>query len=147
VSGEGAEDLCCIVHVVFVSYPQEHKKGQIEILGMTTNLSYLLTLNASSGALRRNAVHCPETRKSVVRKAWAMFSGRTNYTQNASVLATRIGCAKGVNLIKLIAQVYRVDVIALQVGEHNNLHAGTGPQRVVERSYQTKTHEEHHGEQ
>jgi hypothetical protein len=40
--------------------------------------SYLLTLNANSGALRRNAVHCPESRKSVVKKACAMFSGRTN---------------------------------------------------------------------
>jgi hypothetical protein len=78
VSGEGAKDLCCIVHVVFVSYPQEHKTGQIEILGMRNNMSYLLTLYASSGALRRNAVHCPERRKSVVKKAWAIFSGRTN---------------------------------------------------------------------
>jgi len=42
----------------------------------------LLTLNASSGALRRNAVHCPETRKSVVKKAWAMFSGRTNFKRH-----------------------------------------------------------------
>jgi hypothetical protein len=40
--------------------------------------SHLLTLKASSGALRRKAVHCPETRKSAVKKAWAMFSGRTN---------------------------------------------------------------------
>jgi hypothetical protein len=38
-----------------------------------------LALNASSGALRRKAVHCPEIRKSVVKKAWAMFSGRTNF--------------------------------------------------------------------
>jgi hypothetical protein len=47
--------------------------------GTTDGTSYLLTLNASSGALRRNAVHCPEIRKSVVKKAWAMFSGRTNW--------------------------------------------------------------------
>src|ERR1700684_3739335 len=49
--------------------------------GTTTGTSYLLTLNASSGALRRKAVHCPEIRKSVVKRAWALFSGRTNWTK------------------------------------------------------------------
>jgi hypothetical protein len=46
--------------------------------GKDIGISYLFTLNASSGALRRNAIHCPETRKSIVKKAWAMFSGSTN---------------------------------------------------------------------
>jgi hypothetical protein len=52
----------------------DHSKEQ----GTVNGMSYLLTLNASSGALKRNAVHWPETRKSVVKKACAMFSGRTN---------------------------------------------------------------------
>src|SRR5882757_9347232 len=78
--GEGAEYLRCVVHVVFVSYSLSVRMlDQRTRQGVSDGTSYLLTLNASSGALRRNAVHCPETRKSVVKKAWAMFSGRTNF--------------------------------------------------------------------
>jgi hypothetical protein len=65
--------------------------------GTADGTSYLLTLNASSGALRRNAVHCPESRKSVVKKAWAMFSGRTNFEKNASNPRSRSGRKKRKN--------------------------------------------------
>jgi hypothetical protein len=40
--------------------------------------TYLLTLYATSGVLSRKATHCPVRRKSVVRTAWAMYSGRVN---------------------------------------------------------------------
>jgi len=42
-------------------------------------LRILLTLNATKGRFRMNAVHWPERRKSSDRKAWAMFSGNTNW--------------------------------------------------------------------
>jgi hypothetical protein len=79
MSREGAEYLRCVVHVVLVSYSGVCTLDHGTEQGTADNISYLLTLNASSGALRRNAVHCPEIRKSVVKKAWAMFSGRTNF--------------------------------------------------------------------
>jgi hypothetical protein len=78
---EGAEYLRCVVHVVLVSYSWACALDHGTEQGTTDKISYLLTLNASSGALRRNAVHCPEIRKSVVKKAWATFSGRTNFSK------------------------------------------------------------------
>ena len=40
--------------------------------------TYLLALNATKGALRRNAIHWPDSRNNKVRKACAEFSGKTN---------------------------------------------------------------------
>ena len=45
----------------------------------------MLMLNKTSGKLRMKAVHWPEMRNKVVRKAWAMFSGRTNYRKKVLV--------------------------------------------------------------
>jgi hypothetical protein len=45
---------------------------------MGRNMTYLLALNATNGAFNKKAIHWPERRKRRVRKACAMFSGRTN---------------------------------------------------------------------
>jgi hypothetical protein len=45
---------------------------------VTSGRTHLLTLNATSGALSRRAIHWPESRNMAVRKAWAIISGRTN---------------------------------------------------------------------
>jgi len=76
----------------------EKQESQIEVwhIGdIFNNTAYLLTLNANSGALRRNAVHCPESRKSVVKKAWAMFSGRTNLKREVSTPRNQCQRKKG----------------------------------------------------
>ena len=90
--------------------------------------THLLMLYARSGALRRNAVHCPETRKSVVRKACAMFSGSTNCGRGghsggggARVRGRKRRSGYTAHLVELVAEVYRVDVVALEIGEHDNL--------------------------
>lgn len=42
-------------------------------------VTHFLTLKATSGALRINANHCPDSRKRRVRKACAIISGNTNF--------------------------------------------------------------------
>ena len=41
--------------------------------------THLLALYATRGAFNSKAVHWPEMRKTNVKKAWAPFSGSTNY--------------------------------------------------------------------
>ena len=72
--------------------------------------------------MRRKANHCPEMRKRMARKAWAMFSGRTNCGRRVS--GTRTTERMETYLVELIAEVYRVDVVALEVGEHDDLWVG-----------------------
>lgn len=40
--------------------------------------AHFFALKATSGALRRKAIHCPVSRKSDVKVAWAIISGRVN---------------------------------------------------------------------
>lgn len=49
---------------------EEEDRGGLE--------AYLFTLYPTSGALTRNEIHCPESKKQRVKKAWASISGRTN---------------------------------------------------------------------
>lgn len=42
---------------------------------------HLFALNATNGALSRNAIHCPESRNRRVRNACAPFSGITNWVK------------------------------------------------------------------
>lgn len=42
-------------------------------------ITHLLILNANKGAFSMNAIHWPDNRNKVARKAWAACSGRTNY--------------------------------------------------------------------
>lgn len=89
--------------------------------GYTEKQAHLLTLNATSGALSRKAVHCPDKRKQTTKNAWAMFSGSTNWnTVSASSDTENASCAY---LVELVAKVYGVNIVAFQVGEHDNLYS------------------------
>ena len=46
---------------------------------MEPSETYLFTLNATRGKLRRRAIHWKDRRKRRVRNAWAPISGRTNW--------------------------------------------------------------------
>ena len=83
--------------------------------------TYLLALNARSGAFSRKAIHCPDTRNRKVRKAWAMFSGRTNCRVTGQRSNTNCHGATTTYLVKLVTKVYWVNVIAFQIREHYNL--------------------------
>ena len=53
-----------------------------------------------------------------------MFSGRTNYVGMQSVEgAVHKERLEEAYLVELIAEVYRVDVVTLEVGEHDDLRA------------------------
>ena len=49
------------------------------------------------------------------------------------------------HLIQFVAEVYRVDIVAFKVGEHDDLDATNQIREAVE--YCMKTYEEDHGEQ
>lgn len=70
-----AKNLCRIIHVIPISYSARRQETRSTI---TEGKTHLLALKASSGALSRNATHCPDRRNSNARNACAMFSGRTN---------------------------------------------------------------------
>jgi hypothetical protein len=55
-----------------------------------------------------------------VRKPWAAFSGRTNYRGDIFKL-NKIVSLRNTYLIELVAEVYWVDVVALKIGEHDDL--------------------------
>lgn len=53
-------------------------------------------------------------RKITARKVWAMFSGRTNSKGRVSVCIVASNTYTGPTyLVQLVAEVYRVDIIAL----------------------------------
>jgi hypothetical protein len=68
--------------------------------------------------LRRNATHWPERRNSRLRKAWAIFSGSTNWEASEFIVQAIIN---GTYLVELVAEVYRVNIVTLQVGKHDDL--------------------------
>jgi len=54
-----------------------------------------------------------------------MFSGSTNYREKGPEgLSYESGVVNGksTHSVQLVAQVYRVDVVAFKVGEHDNLN-------------------------
>lgn len=127
VLGERSEDLCRIVGVVVLAdsggwrTDQWIRRGRSTWNGSKgTEETYLFTLNATRGALRRRAIHWKERRKRRVRKAWAPISGRTNWRHviYQSNCTRKITHSVETYRVKLIAEVDGVDIIALQVGEH-----------------------------
>lgn len=82
VPRQRTENLRRIVHVVLVPYPAKTQtQTRVSMRDACKELgdgAYLLALKRTRGRLSRNAIHCPDRRKSSVRKAWATFSGNTN---------------------------------------------------------------------
>ena len=67
-----------------------------------------------------NAIHCPDRRKRMARKACAMCSGSTNYAH----IQTRCSDLKGresSHLVELVTQVNWVDIVTFQIREHYDL--------------------------
>jgi hypothetical protein len=78
-----------------------------------------------------------------------MFSGRTNYEEKAKDKHTTgrvIRVRHDTRLVQLVTQIYRVDIIAFQVREHDNLLNRVFSIRKHS-SWYSGTYEEDHAEQ
>jgi len=80
-------------------------------------------LKANRGTFHKNAVQWPLNRKRIERNAWAPYSGNTNWRIGA-LARTQAGGVGTSYLIHLVAEIDRVDVVALEVREHNYLVRG-----------------------
>ena len=87
-----------------------------------------LTWYPTSGRLSNNASQLPVNKNRIVKKAWAPISGMTNWQTSGMdgvfrehVWSTRFQDSFPSHLVEFVAQVDGVDVIAFQIGEHDDL--------------------------
>jgi hypothetical protein len=86
---------------------------------MTKEVTDLFALYATRGAFRMNDIHSALIRKRNVRKACAAFSGITSLGSNKNRLEQ--SSTHSTYCIKFVAQVNRVDIVALEIREHYDL--------------------------
>lgn len=104
----------------------------------------MLIFHPSSGALNSSAVQLPVSRKSSVRNACAPYSGSTNCASQSARSSLSQGDS-ATHLVQLVAEVDGVDVVALEVGVHDNLRRRQ--ESAVFWEEHGRTHEEHHPEE
>jgi hypothetical protein len=75
---------------------RENEKGETSPIGSGFRTrTHLFTLYPTNGAFSKNAIHCPESRKQSVRKAWAIISGRTNWIVSFVQVSLRLKSSEG----------------------------------------------------